>query len=97
MSSPQKSREVSKTEDAKSQTGQHTRPDQPIEALLKDVSQAGETISKDNGLLDLPLYLALLDGSLSFCEQPRSWLEKVDDTRWRGGWDVIQSRLMTDG
>jgi hypothetical protein len=39
----------------------------------------------------------LLDGSLSFCEQPRSWLEKVDDIHWRGGWDVIQSRLMTDG
>jgi hypothetical protein len=41
--------------------------------LLKDVSQAGETISKDNGLFDLPLYLALLDGSLSFCEQPSDW------------------------
>ena len=85
-------REVSKTEDPKSQTEQHPQPDQPIKNLLKE-----ETISKDNRPLDLPLYLALLDDSLRFCKQPVTCIEKVDDTHWRVGWDLVQIPLMTNG
>jgi hypothetical protein len=90
-------REVSKTEDPKSQTHKHTQPDQPIKPLFKDVSQAGKTISKDSRMLDLPLYLALLDDSLRFCKQPVTCVEKVDDTHWRVRWDRVQIRLVTDG
>jgi hypothetical protein len=85
-------REVLKTEDPKSQTEKHPQPDQPIKNLLKDVSQIVETISKDIR----PLYLALLDDSLRFCKQPVC-LEKVDDTHWRAGLDLVQIPLVTDG